>query len=449
MGFAPQAPASPQADGSTDRLLRRYDEEAAEAKKKADELQAQLRTEKDAHTTFLLMQQFQQVQDLRKELEERKQVEIARLREPPPMPPMPMYMPPPMPEPRVEVMPREDTGAAMAKAFADSQAKMMEVIMAGMAANRPQVQPQKDVAEWLVPMMTSMQQLSMQQQQASQQMLVGIMQSNQQFMQALLTKESPETRILLEQIKEVKAAAAAPKEDEVESFAEKLQKMKMVAEMMGGGGGGGSGMIGELLANAEQIGNGVAAIMAASKGSTPAPAPKALAAAPVVQAPQLPAPAPQSNGPREVPESVRLNLDALVMVVQQGDEQAAVNAFIDTVKAMAEAEAPFPQVAQSILTGFANAEDEGELFTVIKGLFLVTGRQPDRLTCKSITAILAKWYAVIHYQAFGQPKNLADGSSIMQPEIPVDAPAEAQEDGDDEDEEDGDDDEVAAEGAVA
>ena len=69
-------------------------------------------------------------------------------------------------------------------------------------------------------------------------MLVGIMQSNQQFMQALLTRENPTEKMLFQQLQEVKAVAAAPKEDELESFAEKLQKMKMVSDMLGGGGGG-------------------------------------------------------------------------------------------------------------------------------------------------------------------------------------------------------------------
>jgi hypothetical protein len=69
--------------------------------------------------------------------------------------------------------------------------------------------------------------------------------------------------MLLAQLQEAKADARAPKGDEMEDFAEKLQKMKMVSDMLGGGGGSSGGsIIGELLSNAEAIGEGAAKIIA-------------------------------------------------------------------------------------------------------------------------------------------------------------------------------------------
>ena len=159
----------------------------------------------------------------------------------------------------------------MVKAMAENQAKMMEAMMNGMRPTPPP--PQKDTAEWLVPFIAQMNQQQQAQQAANQQMLVQIMQGNQQFMQALLTRENPTEKLLMQQLMEVKAAANAPKEDELESFADKLQKMKMVSDMIGGGGSQ-TGLLSELLANADTIGAGAAKVIAAARStSTPPPTP--------------------------------------------------------------------------------------------------------------------------------------------------------------------------------
>jgi len=190
--------------------------------------------------------------------------------------------------------------------------------------------------------------------------------------------------------------------------------------MLGGGGGGGSGLIGELLGNAEQIGNGIAAIMASTKGV--APNGSAAPAAPVAVAgtPQKALPSgQQGDGQRQLPpapEASGAHLDTLVLAVQHGDDQTAVNAFVDVLKTFDSADEPFPTLGRRILSGFGDAEDEGEIYTVVKGLFVVTSRPVDRITCKAIAQVLARWYAVIHANIFGASKQLMDGSSTVQPE---------------------------------
>ena len=407
-----QAPVSGGVDSSTAYLLRKLDDEAAESKKRAEDYQQQLREAKDAQTTFLLMQQFQKEQDLRRELEERRRMEIDRMNAPPPMP-MQMLPPPP---PMVEVLPKEDASAAIAKAFSEQQTRMMEIMLAGMANNKPAAPtPQKDAAEWLVPFMSQMNAQAIQQQQANQQMLVGIMQSNQQFMQALLTRENPTEKLLLAQMQEVKAAANAPKADEMEAFADKLQKMKMVSDMLGGGGGGPSSLFGELLANAESIGEGAAKIIAAANGAK-APAPQ-LAGIPqrAVQQQALPAaratgaqaPAAENAAPTP-PEAAIVALDAIIAGATQDNDQAVVENVIGLIGALSEGPEPFPRMAQRLLNALKDIDDEAELFTLAKSLYIVCGRKADKAVSKKVAAILAKWYTEIHQQVFGEPKSLGD-----------------------------------------
>ena len=259
------APAQSQ-DSATTFLLKKLDEDAADAKKRAEEYQTQLREAKDAQQVFMLTQMHQREQDLRKELEEqRARLTAAPAPVPVASPPMPVFPPMPFlpPEP-----PKPDTSTAdMVKAMSEQQAKMMEVMMNGIAASRPPPPPpQKDTAEWLVPFIAQMNQQAQAQAQANQQMLMTVMQANQSFMQAMLTRENPMEKFLLMQVQEVKAAASAPKADAVEEFAEKLQKFRAVSDMMGGGGGG--SLLTELLANADTIGAGAARIIDAAKGNS-------------------------------------------------------------------------------------------------------------------------------------------------------------------------------------
>jgi hypothetical protein len=425
-GFVGQAAyAGPQPTGmdpTTQLLLKRLDEEAAEAKRKADELQQQIRTEKDSHNTFILMQQFQQMQDMKRELEDRKAAHLAALTAPAPAP---MWMPPPSP---VEVLPRIDSGTEMAKAFAESQAKMMEVMA---TAFRPQPVQQRDSMEFMLPFITAMNQQAQQQAASQQQMMMSLMTANQQssqaMIQALMSRENPMEKVLLAQLQEVKAAAAAPKGDEVEDFAEKLQKMKMVAEMMGGGssGGSGGGLISELLANAEQIGAGAAQIIAAAKekavtgavaapvsmpnmgGVTNALPPASTETTAPSAKPELPTP----------PESVVAAMDSIIEAAQAQSEEGIVNGVMGYLRAMSEAPEPFPKLAQRLLNGFADAEDEGELYTFAKSMWMLGGKPANRPFAKLVAAIIAKYYSEMHKAMFGTEKVLpSDADEVEETE---------------------------------
>jgi len=416
IGFgSPPAPA-PNAGMSdtTAYLLRKLDDEAAEAKKRAEEYQVQMREAKDAQTTFMLMQAFQKEQDLRKELEERREREQARLSAPPPVvtspPPMPLM--PPMPLFAPEPPKAPDTSAAdMVKALAEQQAKMMEVMMAGIAANRPPPPPpQKDTAEWLVPFIAQMNQQAQAQAQANQQMLMSVMQSNQQFMQAMLQKESPVERMLFAQLQEVKAVANAPKADELESFADKLQKMKMVSDMMGGGGGG--NLLTEVLANMDTIGAGVAKVVDAAKGNA-----GSLGSAPTQQVQmeqrQLAgAPAPgRALPPGEMPppsEGVLAAHKAIVEAVEAQNDEGTAQTFLEFIKQMVTSQEPYASMGRRLMTAFQQAEDEGELYTLAKNLWIVVGEKPMRPQSKYVARILAEFYSDLHQSIFGETRTLPE-----------------------------------------
>jgi hypothetical protein len=421
LSFSPPAPS--QQESATAYLLKKLDEEAAEAKRRAEEYQVQMREAKDAQTTFMLMQAFQKEQDLRKELEEKRDREAIRLSAPPPVvtaPPPPMPLMPPMPMFAPEPPKAPDTSAAdMVKALAEQQAKMMEVMMAGIAANRPPPPPpQKDTAEWLVPFISSLNQQQQAQQQANQQMLLGIMQSNQQFMQAMLQKESPVEKMLFAQLQEVKAAASAPKEDELESFADKLQKMKMVSDMMGGGGGG--SMLTELLANADTIGAGIAKVVDSAKGNG-----AGLGSAPTQQVQDqqrqlagAPAAA-KALPPGEMPppsEAVMAAHKALAEAVEKRDDEETAKAFLEFLKQMITAQEPYASMGRRLMTAYQQAEDEGELYTLAKNLWIVVGEKPMRPQAKYVARVLAEFYSDLHQSIFGEARTLPEDEETEEDE---------------------------------
>lgn len=407
--YGASATAYAPMDRSTDFLLKKLDEEAGDAKRRAEALQDQLRETKDAQATFMLMQQFQKEQELRRELEDRKGREMERQSAMHAMYAAPPSAPVVIPEP-----PRADSGAEMAKAFAESQAKMMEAMMNGIAAARnvPAPAPQKDAAEWLVPFLAQMNQQQQAQQQANQQMIVQIMQNNQQFMQALITRESPELKFLMTELKEVKAAANAPKGDEMEDFADKLSKVKMVSEMLNGGNAnsGGSSLIGELLANAEAIGEGAAKIISASKSRVVLPTTPALSGVPTARTLPVSDTATANAAPQmpPLPDGILSYLDALDEAAKSKNDQQIVDAVTSILSTLMEAPEPYPRMAQRFVLAFRNMDDAEEMYTFAKTLFTVGNRKADKDTCKAVAAVLVTWYEVIHEQMFGVAKKIGE-----------------------------------------
>ena len=424
-------PTGGLSDPTTNYLLRKLDDEAAEAKKRAEALQEQLRDAKDSQTTFMLMQSFQKEQDLRKELEGKRDREAARIATPPPPPPQPFggfggapFMPPmPLFDP-----PKADTSLADAmRAMSEQNAKTLEVLA---TALRPQpVAPQKDTSEWLVPFMAQMNQQAQAQAQQQQQMMLTLMQSqqtqqqaqmaaqqqqSQQFMQLLIGKESSVEKMLVAQLQEAKAQANAPKGDDIEDLAEKLQKYKMVSEMMGGGGSGAS-ILTELLQNADTIGAGAAKVIEAAQGKGGAMgAPtkqivqqqQQLAGAPAPA--QLPAGQQVNAEPPAPPESVLAAHKAFADAVEERDEQKVAQTFVLFVKELATAQQPFAAMGARILTAFQQAEDEGELYTLAKNLWIVVGQKALRPQAKYTARVLAGFYESLHEAMYGEPGSLAE-----------------------------------------
>lgn len=416
------------ADPTTNYLLRKLDDEAGEAKKRAEGLQDQLRDAKDSHTTFMLMQSFQKEQELRKELEGKRDREAARLSNPPPPPPQPFGGFGGMPFPSMPLFdpPKADTSLADAmRAMAEQNAKTLEVLA---TAFRPApVAPTKDTSEWLVPFMAQMNQQAQAQSQQQQQMMLTLMQSqstqqqaqmasqqqaSQQFMQLLMGKESAVEKMLIAQVQEAKAQANAPKGDDIEDLAEKLQKYKMVSEMMGGGGSGAS-ILTELLQNADTIGAGAAKVISSMKGGTEAlGAPtkqilqqqQQLAGAPA----QLTSGQVQPGEPPKPSEALLAAHKAFADAVEERDDQKTAQTFVLFVKELATSQQPFAAMGARILTAFQQAEDEGELYTLAKNLWIVVGQKALRPQAKFAARVLAGFYESLHEAMYGEPGSLAD-----------------------------------------
>ena len=406
---------SPAFDRATEYLLKKLDADADIARKRADDLQEQLREAKDAQTTFLLTQQMQAAQDLKRDLEERKERELMRAMQPPPAP-VPVL--PPVPPAGLAGLgflgdaggpPRTDATAEMVKTMAEQQARMMEVMTAAMKPVPPP--PQKDTAEWLIPFISQMNQQAQAQAQANQALLMSVMQNNQQFMQAMLTRENPVEKMLFMQLQEVKAAAAAPKEDELEQFAEKMAKMQQLTQMLGGGSQ--SNFLADLLQNADSIGAGAAQIIAAARSGKPdgVPPTKAVQA----QQQQLAAPPnagalpPAPTAPAEPPKPTQGMLEAhaaFVAAIDTKDEKAVADGFVKFMVELSTAQEPFVSMARNILKGFAEAEEPEDLYEVAKALWTAIGKAPFRPAAKAAAKVFAKWYPPLHKAFFDVEKNL-------------------------------------------
>jgi hypothetical protein len=469
----PTPPAPTQFDKATEYLFKRMDDEAAAAKTRAEKLSEELAKAKDAQTTMMLMAQLQRENDNRRDIEERRMQEFQRQQQAQAM--QAFQMQAPVYAPPVEVLPKVDPTAEFLKALAEGQARaaeaqsrMMEALMVRLATPAPVAAPvqQKDATEWLVPFLGQMNQQAMQQQQANQQMLLGVMQSNQQFMQALVTRESPEVKLIRDELREVRQQANAPKGDEVEDFAEKLQKMKVVGEMLmggGGGGGGGGGLIDSIIANAETIGAGVAKIVSAARPSVQLPTRPQFNGGPVQQVQALPPaqqeaqPQPQPQAQAQQPQQPQeplpppteaidaLNAAAAAALAEPRDDQKAIDSVVAMVTALKALPHPYPRIGDRILEAFKQVEDDDDLFSVGKHLFVAVNQKIDKRAARAIADVFYKWFPLIHMTLFGETRFLVGQSEeefnrLMSEGLPQTASTDEAGDGEEveEVEEDGD-----------
>jgi hypothetical protein len=299
-------------------------------------------------------------------------------------------------------------------------------VLAG--ALRPQpAAPQKDTSEWLVPFMSQMNQQAQAQAAAQQQMMLSLMQSqaaqqaaaaeaqrqsSQQMMQLMMGKESATEKILMMQLQKAEAQANSPKEDELESFADKLQKMKMVSDMMGGGGGG--SLLTELLANADTIGAGAAKIIDAAKGNGLAGAPTAAVAQEQRQIAGAPALPPSAQGD-EFPKPSAAVMEAhkvFAKAVDDRDDTETANTFLAYLKELVTAQEPYASMGQRLMKAFQQAEDEGELYTLAKNLWIVVGEKSMRPHAKYAARVLAENYTALHQSIFDEPRTLPEDEEL-------------------------------------
>ena len=505
-------------DRATEILLKKLDREADDARQRAMDLEKRLTESRDTHTTFLLMQQMQKENEMRQKLEDQKREAVAqqdRMQEEerrrnereemrrmmemqmqnnrPSYEPPPWAMTPPPPAPQVEVMPRPDSSAEMAKAFAESQAKMMEAMMNGLAAARnvpppPPPPPQKDAAEWLVPMMTQMtslqqaqaqaqaaaaqrQQEMMMQMQAENMKLVIAMQSSQaqsaqaandkmmQMFMGLQQRESPETAVLREQLRQSQnqVAGLSQREDEIDSFLQKYQQIQQMTEIVKGGGA--TNLLGGIVENFGQIAQGAAHIMGAMNAqkagaaappppppNIPMPQPQQLAGVPTPQ--PLPSPkAPEPVGESKPPEEC---IKALESISSTQDEEEMVNGFVEYMKGLNTSPDKLFQVQlERVLKVFQQCEDDEDVYTLCKQLWIIMGMKADKAAAKKLASAITKWYPLIHKSFFGEARMLPNLDKPLAPDVAAaleggagagNAP-EGEEDEGEEDEEEGDVDE--------
>ena len=407
-GFAgAPAPAPARFDPTTEFLLQNLERQAEESRRRNEKLDEELKQAKDAQTQFLLTQQMTREQELRRELEDRKMMEMARASQAAAAPPPPVFVPPP-PEP-----PRADPAIEMMKVNTETQSRLLEAVLVRAMTPPPPPPappPQKDVSEWLVPFMMQMNQQAQQQAQANQQLLVGMMQS-------MMTREDPMQKFLLSQLQEVKAAANAPKEDDVETFAEKLQKYKMVGEMLGGGGGGsaGPGILETLISNADTIGAGIAKVLGGGKGA------KAPVETPVTPAP-APAPPQLASGPQIDASQIVAHLtEAARLAEEGGQEREVVGEVVKMINGYAAMPEPYANIGRRIVTAMTQVEDEDDLFALAKHFWVAVGQKPDKPAAKAIAKALYLWFPPLTQNMFGEARFL-DGQSpetYVQPSGPA------------------------------
>ena len=402
----PTPPAPTQFDPATQFMLKKLDDDKAAAERREERLAEELKQAKDSQMQLFLMQQMQREQELKQQLDERKMMEMARAQQIASMPP-----PTPVVVPDV---PRVDPALELAKVREEANARLLEAVLVKAMQPPPPPPPpppQKDVTEWLIPLMTQMNQQMQAQQQANQQMMMQMMQANQQFIHSTMTA----------QLQEAKAQANAPKEDDLEAFADKFQKFKMLTEMMPGGGGGekSGGLIEALVSNFDTIGAGIAKVMS-SRGaaSTPvAPPMNGMAEAPR----QLPPPQ-MTPGTSPTPQvDLKPTYAALMEAAQLADEEGRSKEVVDKIVLMINTYASMPEPAANmgrrIVTAFGQVEDEDDLFALTKHFWVAIGMKPDKPAAKAIAKALFAWFPILHRNMFGEPRFLTgqDATTYVPP----------------------------------
>jgi hypothetical protein len=160
-------------------------------------------------------------------------------------------------------------------------------------------------------------------------------------------------------------------------------------------------------------------------------------------APKL-APAPtQSEGEFPPPPASVLEAHkAFVAGVDKRDDEAVAQGFLLFLRELVTAQEPYASMGRRLMTAFQQAEDEGELYTLAKNLWIVVGQKSMRPQSKYVARVLAEYYSNLHQTVFGEPRSLPEDAELEAGEAGEGAGAGEGEDGEPEG------DEQPAEGAA-
>jgi hypothetical protein len=280
-----------------------------------------------------------------------------------------------------------------------------------------------------------------------------------QLFMGLQQRESPETAVLREQLRQrdQQVQSLSQRDDEIDSFIQKYQQIQQMTELVKGGGT--TNLLSGIVENFGQIAQGAAHIMGAMNAqkagaagasapsapmNMPVPQPQQLAGVPTPQ--PLPSPkAPEPTGEVAPPEEC---IKALETISSTQEEEEMVNGFVEYMKGMNTSPDKLFQVQlERVLKVFQQCEDDEDVYTLCKQLWIIMGMKADKAAAKKLAGAITKWYPLIHKSFFGEARMLPNLDKPLAPDVvaaleggaDVTAePAGSEEEEEDDEEEDGD-----------
>ena len=87
--------------------------------------------------------------------------------------------------------------------------------------------------------------------------------------------------------------------------------------------------------------------------------------------------------------------------------EGRVQHFVEFLKALNTANHPvFQKQLERLLKAFSQADDEDDLYTLTKHLWIVVGEKPNKPVARLMADAIAKYYAMIHKSLFGKARAL-------------------------------------------
>ena len=99
---------------------------------------------------------------------------------------------------------------------------------------------------------------------------------------------------------------------------------------------------------------------------------------------------------------------AFTDAVEARNDEAAAQGFLAYLRELVTAQEPYASMGRRLMTALQQAEDEGELYTLAKNLWIVVGQKPMRPQAKYVARVLAEYYSNLHQMIFGEPRTLPE-----------------------------------------